>query len=132
MADKDYKLWMPVKSSINNELNRPIGFKRREIWIANIGENIGFEEDGKGARFVRPVLIIRTYGKNMCYIVPLSTTHKRGRFYLPIEGHTGKESVVLLSQARIIDSARLRRKIGFIDEDSFEIVKEKLKGVLGL
>jgi len=34
-----------------------MGYKKRETWICNIGENIGFEEDGKGNEFTRPVII---------------------------------------------------------------------------
>ncbi len=46
--NKDYKIWTPVKKNINNNRSHPIGYKARDIWICNIGENIGFEEDGKG------------------------------------------------------------------------------------
>ncbi|MDR1358410.1 MAG: hypothetical protein LBJ48_03525 [Coriobacteriales bacterium] len=48
MNKKDYKKWMMVKSSVHNDANRPIGYKEREIWLCSIGENIGYENDGKG------------------------------------------------------------------------------------
>jgi hypothetical protein len=44
--NKNYGKWMAVKSEINNSKLRPAGVKTREIWIANIGENIGYEEGG--------------------------------------------------------------------------------------
>jgi hypothetical protein len=60
--NKDYKKWMAVKANINNANSRPIGYKKREIWICCIGENIGHEEDGKGKLFVRPnVINLRIY-----------------------------------------------------------------------
>ena len=129
---KDYKMWTKVKVSINNSLPRPIGVKIRQIWYCSMGENIGFEEDGKGVKFVRPVLILKTYGTHMCHIVPLSTTQKRsGPFYYPFNGRTGKISVALLSQSRVVDSARLYRKIGIASKDDFEKIKTKFRELFG-
>ena len=130
---KDYQKWMHVKAEINNKLPRPIGFKERQIWLCNIGENIGFEEDGKGSRFVRPVLILKRYGTQMCHVIPLSTTTKRNDlYYYPFDGKTGKTSVALLSQSRVLDSARLHRKIGLIEKDDFENIKQKIRALLNL
>jgi mRNA interferase MazF len=124
---KDYKKWMAIKANINNANSRPIGYKKREIWICCIGENIGHEEDGKGKLFVRPVLVIKKFGADMCLVIPLSTTARRGVFYYPFDGHTGKTSIALLSQPRIIDSTRLRRKIGKADNEDFEEIRSRLK-----
>ena len=125
---KDYQIWTPIKIEVNNKGLCPRGFKEREIWICNVGDNIGFEEDGKGEDYTRPVLIFKVFNKRFCYIVPLSTTNKRGKFYYPFEGNTGKISVALLSQLRAIDSMRLRDKIGFAKKEDFnEIKKQVLK-----
>ena len=95
--NKSYSIWTPLKQEINNSNLRPLGCKEREIWFANLGENIGFEEDGKGNDFTRPVLVLRVFNKNFCYVVPLSTTNKRGKYYYPFDSKTGKISVALLS-----------------------------------
>ena len=86
MMTKDYKDWMPIKSQINNNEKYPIGFKEREIWYASIGENIGFEEDGKGIKFARPVLILRVFSRKLCFVIPLSTSQKRGKYYYSFDG----------------------------------------------
>jgi mRNA-degrading endonuclease toxin of MazEF toxin-antitoxin module len=65
-------------------------------------------------------------------VLPLSTTDKRGRYYYEFDGHTGKQSIALLSQPRTIDSARLRRKIGYISKTAFDELKMKLRSVIGL
>jgi hypothetical protein len=52
---KNYALWMPIKADINNDARRP-DFKERDIFWTSIGENVGFEEDGKGRWYDRPVL----------------------------------------------------------------------------
>ncbi|MCL2112193.1 MAG: type II toxin-antitoxin system PemK/MazF family toxin [Clostridiales bacterium] len=129
---KDYTSWSPIKARIHNAAKRPVGFYKREIWICSIGENIGFEEDGKGERFVRPVLIMRNFGNRFCFTVPLSTTTKRGKYYHPFNADTGKTSVALLSQAKAVDAARLRRKIGMASKEDFAVIKKKLAEVLEL
>lgn len=127
---KDYKKWTPVKIDINNTDLRPMGCKKREIWICNLGDNIGFEEDGKGKNFTRPVLILQVFNLKFCHIVPLSTTEKRGKIYYPFDGKTGKTSVALLSQSKPIDIARLSRKVGYIDKNNFKEIQKRIKEIL--
>lgn len=124
--NKDYIAWTPVKSKINNNQFCPMGFKEREIWICNVGDNVGFEEDGKGVDFTRPVLILKAFNRRFCYVVPLSTTSKRGKFYYAFDGNTGKASVALLSQLRAVDSVRLRDKIGFVRKEDFNEIKKQV------
>lgn len=132
MIPKDYKQWMPVKARIHRQSSVVAGVGEREVWICNIGENIGFEEDGKGSTYSRPVLILKVFHRRFCCVIPLSTTPKRGYYYFPFESGTGKTSVALLSQVRSIDTARLRRKIGFIEEAQFRVLKGRLVGILSL
>lgn len=129
---KNYQKWMPIKSKINNEGKYPKGYKERDIWICSIGENIGFETDGKKESFSRPVLILRAFNKKFCQILPLSTTEKRGKYYYPFDGGTGKISVALLSQTKSIDTSRLNRKIGIAKKEDFEIIKNRIKEILKL
>ncbi|MBU1252196.1 MAG: type II toxin-antitoxin system PemK/MazF family toxin [Nanoarchaeota archaeon] len=127
---KDYKIWMPVKSEINNNELGPRGFKEREIWICNVGENIGFEEDGKGNDFTRPVLILKVFNRRFCYVIPLSKTEKRGKYYYEFNGNTGETSVALLSQLKAIDSVRLRDKVGFASKEDFEKIKKQMSELI--
>jgi len=127
---KNYSVWTPIKKDINNSDLRSMGCKEREIWICNLGENIGFEEDGKGNEFTRPVLVLKVFNKYFCHVVPLSTTDKRGKFYYPFDGRTGKTSVALLSQSRPIDTARLYRKVGFMEEKEYLEIKRKIQEIL--
>jgi len=132
MSYKDYGLWMRVKAGINNAASRILGCKEREIWICNLGENVGFEEDGKGNDYTRPVLILKVYNRHFCHVIPLSTTDKRGRYYFDFNGHTGVQSIALLSQSRPVDAARLRNKIGYAGFDDFSEIKKRMRDVLGL
>jgi mRNA interferase MazF len=123
---KDYKIWTPIKSEINNNELCPRGIKEREIWICNVGDNIGFEEDGKGDDFTRPVLIFKVFSKRFCYVIPLSKTEKRGKYYYAFDGNNGITSVALLSQLRSMDSSRFRDKIGFVKKEEFEEIKKRI------
>jgi mRNA interferase MazF len=129
---KDYSIWTPVKTDINKDHAVPQGYREREVWFCSIGENIGFEEDGKGDQFIRPVLVLKIYNQFFCHVVPLSTTQKRGKFYFAFDAGTGRQSVALLSQSRAISSARLHRKIGVMSESDFVKLKRQIRELLGL
>ncbi len=124
---KDYKIWTQLKSRINNSNSFPLWFKEKEIWYASLGENIGFEEDGKGARFTRPVLVLKKFSKKLCFIVPLTSRLKRGDFYFSFDGNTGKISTAILNQLRTIDSNRLLYKIGKINQEDFSVIQRKIQ-----
>jgi mRNA interferase MazF len=53
---KDFKKWHDKKSRINKIEPRPF-FHEREIWYCALGVNVGFEQDGSGQDFIRPVII---------------------------------------------------------------------------
>jgi mRNA-degrading endonuclease toxin of MazEF toxin-antitoxin module len=130
MNNKDYKIWMPFKAKIHNGDRPNINFKERDIFWVSIGENVGFEEDGKNKLFNRPVLVIRKFNNFLFWGVPLSTTDKRGRYYHVFKVG-GKESVALLSQARTFDSSRITaNKLGMATEKDFAMIKKKLSDVL--
>lgn len=61
---KRYDDWNEVKKHTENAENY-LQFESREIYNAKIGENIGFEQNGKSDEFVRPVLILKRLTKDM-------------------------------------------------------------------
>src|SRR3989338_8182748 len=74
-------------------------------------EYIGFEENGKNEMFERPVLILRKFNKYILWALPLTRSKKGGDFYYRITQGEEDDSVVILSQIRLISSKRLLRKI---------------------
>ena len=78
---KKFDGWNEVKKQTEQADNIP-QFKACEIYHAKIGENIGFEQSGKGDDFVRPVLIVKRLTKDMFFGVPLSTTTREGSFFV--------------------------------------------------
>lgn len=129
MSGKDFAGW--AAAGATHELSTPPPyFKEREVWWCALGVNIGYEEDGKGPDFSRPVLIVRKFGA-LFYGVPLSTTPKRGPFYHAFTYKPERgESVALLSHLRSLDSRRLLHKDGTASSTDFEAVKAALSALL--
>ena len=132
---KDYTKWMGLKAGIHNDKTRPF-FHEREIWFSSLGENVGFEQDGSGENFRRPVIILRKFNNEVIWVLPLTRTDKTGKYYFrisPVDGKgnaDGRSSVVILSQIRLLDAKRLQYKIGDVKEKEFEKIKEALKALL--
>ena len=126
---KDFIKWHSHKTKIDQIENRPF-FHEREIWFCYLGANIGFEEDG-GKDFLRPVVIVRKFSKEIFWGIPLTNTNKKDApyyfsFVFLREGIEHKNTV-LLSQIRLIDARRLSYQIGEISKDDFKNLIEKLK-----
>ncbi len=70
-----------VKKRTDNKIIIP-QIRQREIYWANLGENIGFEQNGKDDNFMRPLLIFKKFSNNIFFGIPLSTQRKKdGSFF---------------------------------------------------
>jgi len=127
---KKHNEWNEVKKEIDTQIHSII-YKERDIFWASIGENIGYEQNGKGRIFSRPVLIVKKFSRNMFFGVPLSTKIKEGSFFFEFE-LLGKKSNALIVQGRLFDTKRLENKIGMMSKDDFIKLKEKLRELLGM
>ena len=126
---KDFHKWNDKKIIVNDTDKIPF-FHEREIWFCFLGANVGFEQDGQGEDFQRPVVIIKKFNNEICWIIPLSKTKKRGKYYFAFPFDNEITSVAILSQIKLIDAHRLSRKIGDMNEEKFGILIEKLKALL--
>ena len=127
---KKFSEWNELKIQLHNNSKEQY-FKERDIFWVSIGVNIGYEQDGKGEIFSRPVLIVKKYGKNIFFGIPLSTQLKEGSFFFDFE-LDGQKSSALLVQARIYDAKRLENKIGKLSVEDFKRLKTKLGELLEL
>ena len=126
---KDHVRWMAVKSEVNNNFERPT-YKEGDVYWICIGENVGFEQDGKGELFARPVLVIRGFSREIFWGIPLTSQRKKGEFYFEFE-MDGRKSVAILSQLRVFDTARVSgKRLGRINGAVLLEIKNKLKGLL--
>lgn len=115
---KDFQKWHTKKTIISEVEKRPF-FHEKEIWFCCVGANVGFEQDGIGEDFQRPVVIIRKFNNEIFWAIPLSKTEKRNRYYFEFPFNDTIASVAILSQIRLIDAQRLSRKIGGYERERF-------------
>lgn len=100
-----------VRCHLKNS-KRDIYFRKREIWWAALGQNIGHEVNGKNSAYERPVLIIKKYSGSMLFVLPISTQINSGMpwYQVCISVPKGQRSINI-SQGRVISSRRLLRKM---------------------
>lgn len=109
--EKDFTKWGDEKKKIHQANNR-VFFHEREVWWCRIGLNIGYEQDGKGDNFARPVIVFKKFNNEVCWVIPLSTKIKDGKFYVPISLEDEVPKVAIISQLKLVDAKRLYQKIG--------------------
>ena len=115
-----FHLWSDKKQLIDKKISL-ISFEENQIVYINMGKNIGFEQDGKGKDFLRPVLIYKKFNNHQFLGFALTSKKKEGKFYAPLH-HSGKTSYVILSQLRTYSAKRLVNKKAVV-----KIHKEKMK-----
>ena len=71
---------------------------------------------------MRPVVVIRKYNKNLALILPTSTKIKNNPYYHPIKYKNNNYSV-LLSQARVIDTKRFKKKVVELSQKDFQSIQ---------
>ena len=126
--NKDFKKWHNRKEYIHK--NSPqVFFHEREIWWCSLGLNIGFEQDGNGPEFQRPVIILRKFNNDVCWVLPITTKPKTGRYYFPIDLEDKIERRVILSQLRLIDGKRFLDKISTLPEEQFSKLDKAVKAL---
>lgn len=126
---KDFDKWNIKKKEIHSQ-KLAVFCHQREIWWCSLGTNIGFEQDGTGRNFDRPVLVIRGFNESIFFGAALTSNNRKGKFYFPIGKVEDREASVILSQVRLIDTKRLIKKAAIIDKDLFEKIKNALKKAL--
>ncbi|MDR2524259.1 MAG: type II toxin-antitoxin system PemK/MazF family toxin [Candidatus Nomurabacteria bacterium] len=126
---KDYEKWTPVKSEIHNNASRP-KYNEGDVFWMSVGENVGFEQDGKGSLYARPVLVVKGFSKELFWGIPLTSAAKSGRYYFSFTLNDRKSTAVL-SQIRALDAARMSgKRMGQVDNSVLIKIKELLKGLL--
>ena len=120
---KNFDEWNEVKKEID-EKRKSLFFSEREIVFVNMGKNIGFEEDGKGKEFLRPVLILKKFNAHQFigFAMTSQTPNKKNeKFYYKLSD----KSFVILSQIRTYSPKRISHSIGKISESKLAEIYEK-------
>lgn len=121
---ENYQQWHKEKAAIEHCDAARVFFHEREVWWCSLGSNVGFEQDGKGEKFARPILVFKKFNKEICWALPLSTKVKQGKFYSPLYLEDGLLRVAIISQLRLTDAKRFIRKIGVISEINYQEIQK--------
>ena len=128
MLQQEFEDWNIIKQKVHISCKN-IYPKHREIWYISMWKNIGFESNGKGDDFKRPVLILWRIW-TMFLVVSMTTKGKNNHFYFELDRkYFNKNSFITLSQFKTIDKKRFIEKIWKIDENEFQTIKNKIKSL---
>ena len=113
-----------------------IKIKQFEIWIADLNPRMG-TETGK----IRPVIIVQTDLLNKEHpssiVCPITTNVKPDSEILRVHLKKSKFGLkedcdIMIDQVRAIDNKRLMKRVGEVDIDTADKIRENLKIVLDL
>lgn len=122
--EKDFDAWNTQKKLID-DTDSSKTFHEREIQSIAIGENVGFEQNGKGTEFLRPFIVYKKFSRNVFLGIPLTRTNKTARFYASFD-FQGQSSTAIISQVRLFDAKRMRYKIGKMSVGDYSLIRKKL------
>ena len=130
---KDFDIWNELKKKIDADVKtiEPDRFpKEGEVWMSAVGKNIGFEQNGSGDNFSRPILIIKKFNNHMFWVVSLSTKQKKFDFYFNFTDPNRNKVSAILAQLKLISIKRLNRKLYNLPEKQLNELKGRLKDFL--
>lgn len=127
----DFDLWNNIKKQLG-KVNLPVDKfpKEGEVWMCHLGKNLGYEQNGSGESFSRPVLIVKKFNNHMFWVVPLSTKQKSFDFYYNYTDPQGNKVSAILAQLKLLSIVRLKRNIYEILKEDILKIKSKIKSFL--
>lgn len=129
--NKEYDLWNELKKKIQLTTDIPDFFPQEgEVWMSSLGKNIGYEQNGSGTNFSRPVLVVKKFNNHMFWCASLSTKQKPFDFYFNFTDPNGEKVSVILAQLKLVSVKRLKRKLYDISNNDLVKVKDKLREFL--
>lgn len=128
---KDFDSWNELKKKIDEGENKPDRFpKEGEVWMSSLGKNVGYEQNGSGDNFSRPILIVKKFNNHMFWVIPLSTKQKSFDFYFNYIDPSDQKVSAILAQMKLLSVKRLKRKLYDIPNEIFGEMKQRIKSFL--
>ena len=129
--NQEYNIWNELKKKIELTDSHPTYFPQEgEVWMSSLGKNVGYEQNGSGDNFSRPILVIKKFNNHMFWCVPLSTKQKPFDFYFNFTDPNNQKVSVILAQLKLISVKRLNRKLYEVAPKLLVQSKDKLRGFL--
>jgi mRNA interferase MazF len=123
-----YDAWNNLKKAIQAQPDELESFPREgEVWVASIGQNVGFEQNGTGNQFSRPVLVVKRFHNHMFWCVPLSTKQKNFDFYHNFTDPNGLAVSAIIAQLKLVSIKRFKRKLYDIPSEVLLKMKDHIR-----
>ena len=118
-----FKSWFKLKIRIYR--SEPKAYpKVKEIWWVSLGQNIGVEVNGKNETFERPAVVIKVFNNLGMLVAPISSKVKEGKYFVEFTNSVGEKNIINMSQIRSISGKRFIRKVGELENESFEKLRQ--------
>jgi mRNA interferase MazF len=126
---KDHWSWFEKKVSVDNRVVR-VFFHERDVWFCHLGINVGSEQDGKGKKVLRPIVVMKKFNNGIFWGIPTTKRRRTGKYYFAFAYRNTMSSTAILSQIRLLDSKRLENRIGRMGRTDFSEMKKRLVSIL--
>ena len=123
MHVKKFLEWIGLKERLHSKIIAAPHVSEGELWWASIGENVGYEINGKSSLFSRPVIIFRKLAHGYFLVVPTTSQLRNGSWYVNFK-LKDREMAACLHHLRSMDYRRLSTRMGDLDEPEFERIRE--------
>ena len=80
-TEVEFNNWNEKKQKAHNDKQRPF-FHEQEVWFCSLGANIGFEQDGRGDDFLRPVLVLKKFNNEIFWALPMTKNAKKANIII--------------------------------------------------
>lgn len=117
--------WILTKIIIDKTPRNDLVINEGQVYWCFMGENVGFEQNGKGECFHRPVLVFKKFTNDIFWGIPMSTKNKDNKYYIKVLLKDVEQSAII-SQLRVLDSKRLYLFIGYISKQDFNKIESKV------
>lgn len=124
MEEKHFEEWIYLKEKLHFSNSLP-KINEDEIWWCSFGENVGIEITGKHKLFSRPVFIYKKLSRFGFIGIPLTSQEKSGSWYVKFD-FQGKNEVAVLSQIRTFSVSRLSSRMGKLDKNDANKIRNSL------
>ncbi len=98
--------------------------------MSHFGKNIGYEQNGSGNNFSRPIMIVKKFNNHMFWCVPLSTKQKTLDFYYNYTDPNDQKVSAILAQMKLVSVKRLRRKLYDMEAEHLRGIKTRLRSFI--
>lgn len=128
--NQDYDRWNNIVKHLEVK-GKPYRVKAGEVHWVGLGKNLGSEIDGKGKRYARPMIVIKTINHNAFIGLPLTTKPHFWPGFLRVQ-FCDQEEFVILQQIRICSTKRVYNRMGRLDAATFNEIRKSLSEYLEL